>query len=286
MNEFNRVKPPMSYQGGKQKVSSELASILDKEDACYVDLCCGSGAVSIALVNRGVPPSDITMVDASDWGEFWEQIAIGSFDLDLFEDMVYSVPTNPSDIKSYLESLSKESWDDSEELIDIIPTWILLQAGSFGGKQIWSEGGRFKNASFRDYWKPTLVSKRRSPVNPMMPMPLSLLENVRSCVYNMDSVKAVHARVEDFDWDYYERKVRNKENVVVYIDPPYEGTTGYGFKFDYCDYIKNLDLPDNYSLYLSDCVPRSNDYSLLGSTKKGGISGGNTRRNEYLSKIY
>lgn len=285
MRESNNIKPPMSYQGGKQKVGVELASILDNEDCCYVDLCCGSGAVSIALVNRGVPPSDITMVDASDWGAFWEQIATGSLDLDLFEDMVYNVPTNPEHIKLHLEELSKETWDDTDEIIDIIPTWLLLQAGSFGGKHIWSENGRFKNASFRSYWKPTSNSKRRSPVKPMMPMPRSLLDNVRSCVSDMASVKAVHGRVEDFDWDYYDINVRSKENVVIYIDPPYENTTGYGFKLDYLSYIRSLNLPDNYFIYISDCVPRSDTHYLLGETKKGGISGGNTTRKEYLSLI-
>ena len=286
MNWGNKLKPPMSYQGGKQKVGKELASIISTEDACYVDLCCGSGAVSIALINRGVPPSDITMVDASDWGCFWEQVATGSFDSDLFEDMIYNIPINPDHIKQYLHELSKETWDDSEEIIDTIPLWLILQAGSFGGKQIWSEGGQFRNASFRNYWKPTEISKRRSPVNPMMPMPKTLLENVQNCVSSMDSIKAVHGDVVDFDWGYYDREVRSKEKVVVYIDPPYIGTVGYGFKLDYLNYIQELNLPSNYSLYMSDCIPRSDTSYLLGETNKGGISGGSRVRKEYLTEVH
>lgn len=285
MEPSNKINPPLTYQGGKQKVADELVSLLERDDSCYVDLCCGSGAVSIALVNRGTPPSDITMVDASDWGAFWQQIATSSFDLDLFEDMVYDVPSEREKIKAHLEHLSKETWDDTEEIIDTVPTWLLLQAGSFGGKQIWTENGGFKNASFRNYWKPTPTSKRRSPVNPMMPMPQRLLDNVKGCVSAMSPVKAVHGRVENFDWEYYDRNVRSKENVVIYIDPPYENTTGYGFKLDYISYIQSLNLPDNYFLYISDCVPRADTHYLLGVTKKGGISGGSVSRREYLSQI-
>src|SRR3546814_11762802 len=54
----------------------------------------------------------------------------------------------------------------------------VLQACSFGGKQIWRNGNRWANACFRDFWQPTATSIRRSPANPMQPSPIELRRRV------------------------------------------------------------------------------------------------------------
>lgn len=279
----SELKPPVSFQGGKQKVSKMLSDIVFQEDTQYIDLCCGSGAVSIGLINKGVHPENITMVDASDWGTFWSQVSEGTFDTDYFNWLIDSIPEDKDKIKPYLESIAKEGYDPETES-DIIPIWLILQAGSFGGKHIWSDNGAFRNASFRNYWKPTPTSSRRSPVNPMMPMPQTLLKQTLKCVEEMSPVKAVNCRVENFNWKHYE-KVRTKSNVVVFIDPPYEDTTGYGFKLDYKKWLENLELPENYSLYITDYQKHSETFWELSKTSKGGISGGNKKRVEILSKV-
>ena len=279
------MKPPMSFQGGKQRVSEKLVNIIkgDIENTQYVDLCCGSGAVSIELVNQGVHPEDITMVDQSDWGNFWFQVSCGSFDLCWFEDIINDIPKNKDDIKEHLNTIAKAGYD-KEDNIDVVPYWLVLQAGSFGGKHIWTKDGKFMNASFRSYWKPTATSSRRSPVNPMMPMPETLLNQVKVVVGNMSPIKACQADVLDFNWEWYESS-RNKDKVVVFIDPPYIGTTGYGFDLDYKVWLKGLNLPSNYSVYITDYVQHSSTYWELSNTSKGGISGGSTKRQEVLSLV-
>lgn len=280
-----KLKAPMSFQGGKQKVAKRLVNIIKGgvEDTQYIDLCCGSGAVSVELVNQGVHPEQITMVDASDWGAFWVQVSEGTFDMCWFEDNISAIPTDRDLIKAHLESYARGTWEDG---VDIIPIWLMLQAGSFGGKHIYSEGNRFRNASFRSYWKPTTTSSRRTPVNPMMPMPETLLKQVSDIVAYMSPIKAYNGFVEDFNWDHYERS-RTMENVVVFIDPPYNNTTKYGFDLDYIEFMKILKtLPCNYSVFITDYVAHSDVSWELLKTNKGGISGSSSKsRTEILSKL-
>lgn len=277
-----KLKPPVSYQGGKQKVGDKIANILIKPNSQYIDLCCGSGAVSLALFNNGVDTSDITMLDASDWGDFWMQVSTRSLDIDLLEDLISKVPLDRNLIKPYLDDMSSITFT---EMDDVVPYWLILQAGSFGGKHIYSKGGRFHNCSFRSYWQPTETSSRRSPVNPMMPMPDSLLLNVKTVTEYMQGVNAIKGFVEDFNWEAYEDSFRKRERVVVFIDPPYDSTTGYGFSLDYKAWLQQLKLPDCYEVWITDYTPHSDEHYILSSTKKGGISGGSKSRTEILSRV-
>ena len=53
------LRVPCCYQGGKQRIASLVVErILSEADseANFYDLCCGSGAISIELLNQGVSP--------------------------------------------------------------------------------------------------------------------------------------------------------------------------------------------------------------------------------------
>ena len=69
------LRVPCSYQGGKQRIASQIVDVilesLPSENTQFYDLCCGSGAISIELVNRGIDPKSISMLDISSWGTFW-----------------------------------------------------------------------------------------------------------------------------------------------------------------------------------------------------------------------
>lgn len=280
MKEY-KLKAPLSFQGGKQKVAKMIVDHIKQDCAQYVDLCCGSGAISIELINQGVSADDITMVDASEWGGFWAQISECTFDLEYFEWLIAGIPEDPNKIQAFLKNAAKAEHVDA----DIIPLWLILQAGSFGGKHIWFDGGVFKNASFRNYWQPTANSSRKSPVNPMMPMPNTLLKNVTNVIERMSSIKGVRSKVEDFCWKSYESQ-RSKPNVVVFIDPPYSNTTGYGYTMDYDEWLLSLNLPENYSVYITDYREHSNKSVVLSKTNKGGITGNSSKtRTEILSKV-
>ena len=64
----------------------------------------------------------------------------------------------------------------------IVYDYLLLQAGAFGSKWIGIEGNKWTNNTFRSYWLPTETSNRKSPVNPMMPLPNTLYERVFNIV--------------------------------------------------------------------------------------------------------
>jgi site-specific DNA-adenine methylase len=53
---------PVSYQGGKQRISKKIIDIINPSfDNSFYDLCCGSGSISIELINRGFDPSQLPL---------------------------------------------------------------------------------------------------------------------------------------------------------------------------------------------------------------------------------
>lgn len=269
------LKIPCAYQGGKQRISADIVDILLKdnkvdENTKFYDLCCGSGAISIELVKRGIKPYNITMLDASPWGLFWTKIGSMDFSISKFVDLVNRIPKDVSEIQSHIKKLSKQPANIDTEYV-----FLLLQASSFGSKAIWMNDNKWQNTSFRSYWLPTETSKRRSPVNPMMPMPNTLLDRVREISFQMAGVNGMNCNIQDFiDFD---------ENSVIYIDPPYQDTTSYGFSFDIEAYISKI----NKKVYISEGYEMfGNGVLISGSRAKGGISGERKSKNEEWLNIY
>lgn len=242
----------------------------------FYELCCGSAAISIELVNRGVDPSRIWMLDISSWGSFWSAIGDGTFDMDVFDRFLSELPSDKRDFKAHMLALSALPVDEHE--VELYP---ILQASSFGGKQIWHNGERWANACFRDYWEPTATSIRRSPANPMQPSPVELRRRVEALVKGMkgvtcfrrDIMTVLHAPLPS--------------NAVVYVDPPYKSTTGYGFGFDITSFIKNFRDLNEVPLFVSEGVPlNENALMLMFGGAKGGISGVRAgKHQEWLSRF-
>ena len=263
-----KLVPPCSYQGGKQRLAKKIVDIIFEqneinEDTKFYDLCCGSGAITLELINRGIHPSNITMVDSGVYGTFWNSVANDEFDMNIFKQEIDKLPSVDK-IQSYLQRLSNLSVN--KDLLEY--HYLLLQSGSFGSKQIWVENDKWKNNSFRSYWTPTETSNRRSPVNPMMPMPNTLFDRVKNIVdYMAGSINAINLDISKIEWHF-------DKNSIVYIDPPYKNTTGYGFNFDYEEFIINNWAYVN--IYVSEGYKMDNveDAILLSKGRaKGSISG-------------
>lgn len=254
------LEPPTSYQGGKQRIAAQILDIISPQDT-FNDLCCGSGAISIELINRGYDPSKIHMLDIGPWGLVWQMVGKGTFDINHFAKIIEKIPDKYS-ICDYLKNLSKQ-----DVSIDTPYVFLLLQAGSFGSKAIWIKGNKWQNCSFRRYWEPTETSNRRSPVNPMMPMPETLLKRMELICKTMKGVNGHYTDIVDY-----------KPSGTVYIDPPYENTTFYGnnFKLNFTN------------CWVSEGRPLSNkSYLISMGRRKGGISGKRTIKpaEEWLSYI-
>ena len=266
---------PCSYQGGKQRLAKQIVDIFYKEnnindDTKFFDLCCGSGAISLELINRGFNPNNITMIDNGCFGQFWQDIANGEFDLDIFKREIENLP-NLENIQSYLKKLSDLPVDEDK----MVYHYLLLQAGAFGSKQIWIENNRWKNNTFRSYWLPTETSNRRSPVNPMMPMPNTLYNRVEAIVEQL-SGSIIASRESVFDAVYRIDEERNKgnKNIIIYIDPPYANTTGYKETFDI--YSLEGQIWSTSPIYISEGYKMqgaSESYLLSVGRTKGNISG-------------
>lgn len=267
MNGEKQLKAPCPYQGGKQRLASQIVdTILERPytaETQFFDLCCGSGAISLELVNRGISPRQITMYDAGVWGKFWASISSNTFDLQLFRGLIQNLPESQEFFKTHLRSLIDKPANEGE-----VELFLLLQATSFGGKQIRFKDGKWCNTSFRNYWKPTETSKRRSPVNAMQPFPSELERRVLSIVENMVGVKAFNNDIMSL----LEKPFPT--NSIVYIDPPYQNTTGYEHDLQLSLFIKKFKSLNNAPLFVSEGVPLTKDAIALNfNGKKGGISG-------------
>lgn len=267
----SKLVPPCSYQGGKQRLAKQIVDIIFEQNEIndntkFYDLCCGSGAITLELINRGVNPKNITMVDASMWGKLWEAIANNKFKLDIFKNEIDKLP-EISDINKYLKEINNNK---IVKELDIYH-FLLQQAGSFGSRYIDSNGDYWLNSTFRNYWTPTETSNRRSPVNPMMPMPNTLFQRTELIVNNISGkIKAIHSKIEDVDWCF-------NNNSIVYIDPPYKNTSRYNYDFDYEDFIIN----NKYvTIYVSEGYKMSfaDDSILLSKGRSKGNVSGNVKK--------
>lgn len=269
---MSNLQSPTTYQGAKQRIAKQIVDIINDKhanlfDLNFYDLCCGSGAISIELLNRGFPAQNLYMVDKGPWGHFWQNVS-QKLSLDSIKSLINEVPQDKSKIQSFVKALSLRSAS-----IDTTATFIVLQACSFGGKAIWIDNDKWQNTSFRSYWLPTPTSNRQSPVNPMMPMPDTLLERVLA-IYESCANK-IHAYCCDIN------EIEIKPNSVVYVDPPYVNTTSYGHDINWDNLPKPCFVSEGYAL--------SNEaWCISTGRKKGGISGERKNNNihqEWLSYV-
>ena len=274
------LRVPCSYQGGKQRIASQIVDIilesLPSENTQFYDLCCGSGAISIELVNRGIDPKSISMLDISSWGTFWSAIGSNTFNMDIFDHLLAELPDSQKDFKKYLSELSERPVDKNEA--ELYP---ILQACSFGGKQIYRKEKKWANACFRDYWEPTETSIRRSPANAMQPSPNELRRRVNAIVTKMSGVTC-------FNMDIMELlSTPLPKNSIVYIDPPYQNTTGYAYNFDLDLFIKRFREINNVPLFISEGTPLNEKAIMLNfGGANGGISGSRkNKHHEWLSRF-
>lgn len=271
-------KLPISYQGGKHRIANKILDVIDIEPTQhFYDICCGSGAMSIALLNRGHPPNKITMVDAGPWGYLWSLIGSGKFDLAKFEDYIAKIPKDPAEIHAHITALANRPIPLLGE--DIPYVFLILQAASFGGKAIWLRpaGRGWDTHGFRKYWTPTAISARRYSVNPMMPMPDTILERIKKLIPAMVGMQGFCTDAARLD--YFP-----EAGSIVYVDPPYDNTSAYGYKLD-----RNL-LYDKFPdcrIFVSEGKALSDkSWMIAKNNKKGGISGNRAAAHEeWLSEI-
>ena len=285
-----KLEIPCSYQGGKQRLAKQIVDIFYAENKIdeytqFYDICCGSGAISIELLNRGVKSKNIHMMDKSPWGLVWKMIGEDTFRLDVFKEFVDSIPKDITKIKQYAVDIINKPVDT-----DMIPYhFLFLQSCAFGSTATWIEGDKWcKAGGLRDYWLPTETSNRRSPVNPMMPMPDNLYKRVKLLCEKAKGLNGYCMDVFDFlyildeEWD-----IKNNGNLIIYIDPPYQNTQQYGYSFNI--YELEARIWNNVPIYISEGIEmeRAKKTYLLSSGRAKGNINGKTKKKpveEWLNK--
>ena len=286
-----KLEIPCSYQGGKQRLAKQIVDIFYEENDIddhtqFYDICCGSGAISIELLNRGVNSKNIHMMDKSPWGLVWKMIGEDTFRLDVFKEFVDSIPKDITKIKQYAVDIINKPVDT-----DMIPYhFLFLQSCAFGSTATWIEGDKWcKAGGLRDYWLPTETSNRRSPVNPMMPMPDNLYKRVELLCEKAKGLNGYCMDVFDFlyvldeEWD-----IKNNGKLIIYIDPPYQNTQQYGYSFNI--YELEARIWNNVPIYISEGVEmeRAKKTYLLSSGRTKGNINGKTKKKpveEWLNKF-
>jgi hypothetical protein len=243
--------------------------IIKPEDHFY-DLCCGSGAISIELINRGFDPSRIVMLDSSPWGLFWYHVGYGIFNLDKFKNFLLEIPENKYEIPLYMKQLFLQK--PKEE--DIVYLFPILQASTFGGASVWlsPQGEWRKGGGFRSFWQPKKEGQHAT--NPMMPMPDTLYGRVSKICHEMRGVCGLHRDIKNFF---------PAHGGKVYIDPAYEGTHQYGNSFNIFEIVNDLKHL-NVEIFVSEAKPLSDISWKISEEIKGGMHGAaKTKREEWLS---
>jgi 16S rRNA G966 N2-methylase RsmD len=211
------MKPACAYQGGKAKYASAIVETIGLPRDChFYDLCCGSGAVSIEAVRRGQKPSSITMVDAGPWGMFWKAIGEGSFQTWKLERLLSLIPENPFLFQMHIEQMA--SLPISEMGGNEVYTFVILQAASFANKAVWIDGDYFRHPGIGGWIEANGIDGTgRVAFNST-----ALVRRVSALVKGMRGVVGMRANINDLIPDGI------RDDAIVYIDPPYRGTTDYG----------------------------------------------------------
>lgn len=266
--------PPCTYQGGKHRVAVKIIDAINSREHLlqnktdFYDLCCGSGAITLELINRGFPTHKIHMCDAGPWGTFWKSVQENTFDIKRFAELLDTLPNDKAKVQDYVKNLAQQDAN-----VDTVYVFLILQAASFGGKQVWRQDSYWIHSSFRNYWQPTETSVRKSPVNPIQPQPKELLRRVTNIVTSCRGITCTNDDISTV-------QIPKNQTSIIYIDPPYPGTTSYGYDFDVMEQVARL-LENSNTIYVSLNRPLGPDSIKLKLTgPKGGISGNKRQKHE------
>ena len=271
-----KVRPPATYQGGKQRLAEEIVAIClamrskDGTPPNFADLCCGSGAVTIAARLAGIPPESIMMIDSGPWGHVWIKVAEGKFSLEALRRIAAVVPKIPEQQADFLRELVKQPID-----VDPAETFLILQAGAFGGKPVDDSSGKWR-CTFRNFW--------RSPKDPKK-WTGTMMPHASEVVRRMEVLCELLLGVVAWRGDFL--KVHG-ESGIVYVDPPYVGTTGYaGSSSDPIDFHAFASRNPKADVWVSEARAIGPHAQMLHAGRAtGGISGKRKRPNEeWLSRV-
>lgn len=209
----------------------------------FADLCCGSGALTIRLLDgpdatppapymggkrrwaagildllgiRGERPDRIVMADSGPWGRFWRTVLV-----DDGPDVVARAIRRAC--RSWGADQAFYAWDEirSEGVPADGPTFaarfLCLQAANGRARPVGVDGDKWVTAGYAH-----LTDSARRRQMPERLRPLALARKVEALGRGWPPVEVYTCDVREMPIDWA------GPDAVAYIDPPYAGTTGYG----------------------------------------------------------
>lgn len=271
-----KLLPPCGYKGGKRRYGEIIANqILSLQRTGKIwDVCCGSGAVTLALINKGISSEDIICVEAGPWALFWKSVADETFDIDYFESMIYKVINmDQKKVAEWVETTIAKEEPSAER-------FIILQACAYGAEAVWWDNTKWRrghsktnrNYCARKYWEPGLNSKEKKPRGTMF-VPQTVLEMTKSILNRAKGLSVIQGDAQ--------HEVVPVDGDIVYIDPPYYGVSGYGWELDVLKLVEKLEVP----MIVSEGkeLPGSDRVIVLDSRKSSSLRGGSKKGTEYLN---
>lgn len=262
-----RLRAPFQYQGGKNRFAPLIVPYLLASagpGGRFVDAFSGSGAITWALINAGIEPWRITMIEGSIFGALWAALAADVFDLDRFVREGSELDRQHTAGKDRALEYIKERITAVRSAAEALPLLPYVQAATYGGKQAVFSDGKFSVS---------LYPYRENRVS-FAPWPSKVTARVLAIAATFrrrGGPFVVNATVTPGGL----RAALQGPGAgsVAYLDPPYEGTSGYSHGFDWRAFLSE---PVLVPVFVSEYAEAGHSIRLV-ETTKGGIQGGKLR---------
>ena len=262
------LRAPFQYQGGKHRFAPLIVPYLlgaASPGAHFIDAFSGSGSVTWALINAGIEPNRITMIEGSIFGALWAALAADRFDLGAFlgegEILAAEHDRHKGGALEYLKKRIATVRTTSEAMT-LLP---YVQAATYGGRQaVFTEGQGFKGSLYP-------YRENRVSFAPWPEKVTARILAIAGAFRRLGGPLVVNATVTPGG-------LRDALNAfpgpaVAYLDPPYVGTAGYSHGFEWRDF---LSAPVRCPVFVSEYAEAGHSIPLA-ETTKGGIQGGRLR---------
>tara|TARA_Y100000052_G_scaffold1262_1_gene1027 strand:- start:956 stop:1798 length:843 start_codon:yes stop_codon:yes gene_type:complete len=271
INTKKRLVPVCGYKGGKRRWSRQIADhLLSCSAEPVYDVGAGSGAVSLSLIEAGLQPNNLIMIDSGPWGEFWKSGVTGELDTDLIERMLlHDRPEDPRQVREWVMNEVAQTYSPE--------SFLILQAASYGSIPVWHDGqswirgdaGRSRGYSARGYWEPGPNSPETKP-RPTIFTPEKIIDRLHAALDALHGCTVLHQCAESVEFS----------PGVVYVDPPYVGTSGYQSHMD----VQHIRQRTTGPFFCSEqSVQGSPDkVHVLGPRKRGALRGVQKRQKDEL----
>jgi hypothetical protein len=228
------------------------------------------------LISEKIRPDQITMVEAGPWGMFWQAIADGSFSVERAAKLLSERPPDPKQVQHWVENTVCNMPISAE-------TFLIIQAAAYGSTPAWHDGTKWRgdpsakrSYHARPYWEPGPNSKEKKPRGTIFCSD-KIIARLAAIKDKCAGISVIHGRLEDV--------VFPAQNAVYYLDPPYQGTTGYAFELDVDQFCTNGPRP----LFVSEGrqISGATRAVELTSSRGGSVTAGSKnktkRRQEFLN---